>query len=278
MLKNYFHIATHTGSYGAGAAGVLTPAETWNNIMSLVPGAGTIFLFPTIYVLVVLVCWAWRRPLPASISRVLLACALIAVVAILLVAKQPRFYYLTSVVAFICLGNAVLFSCAFDKMRIPKWVAPVLAIPLMFRAYAIIFAQADLDSSDAPGDRRLIQTAVREKCALVHYYGAQDPQFNLYFGNLSTGGLYNDQLTRTYPDFLAYNTYFKEFQTYQELLPLDAVRKRFASAPCVYLVGQPWQMDFGIPARSLKLVERSRTGLSLYALASDWDASAYGKR
>lgn len=278
ILRNYFQIATHTGSYGAGGLGVPGATEILNNLLALTTEVGAIFFFPAVYVVIVLVSRHTRQPLPAGNSRILLVCALIAAVAVILVAKQPHPYYLISVIPFLGLGNALLFSYAFDTMRIPKWVAPVLAIPFVVWMHAIFFTHADLDSSDASADRRLIESGAGKGCLLVRYYGAQEPQFNLFFGNIGTGGSYSDELSRLYPNFLAYNTYFREFQTYQELLPLEAVRKRFASERCIYLVGLPWEKGYGIPATSLKLVGRSKTGLSLYLLASDWDASSYAKR
>jgi len=278
LLRNYFQIATHKGAYGAGAAGIPTLTEIWGNIGVLAGTVPAIFVCPIVYISVLLISRLLHRPLPAGFARVLLVCTLIAVVAVMLVAKQPHPYYLISVLPFICLGNALVLFYVCEEMRIPKWVALVLTVPLAFWAYLIFSTHADLTSSDASADQRLMEIARGNGCLVVPYYGIQEPQFNLFFGNVSTGERYSDRLSRMYPDFLAYNTALKSFQTFQDVLSLDAAQKRLASRPCVYLVGVPWDGHSGIPATSLRLVARSKGGINLYALASDWDTSAYGKR
>lgn len=278
ILRNYFRIATHTGAYGTGGAGVPTAHELWDNALSLASTVPTLFLCPAVYLLLLLASRMLRRPLPASFARILLVCSVIAAVAVALVAKQPHPYYLVSIVPLICFGNALVFTYAIAEMRSLRWIGLLLAVPFAIWAYSIFSSHADLDASDSSADRHLIEAAEHSGCQFVRYYGVQEPQFNLFFGNQSAGQLYSDRLSRMYPDFLAYNVFIGQFQTYKTVLPVEAARKRLASGHCTYLIGIPWQENMGIPASSLKLIGRSKSGLSLYSLASDWDASAYGKR
>ncbi len=76
--------------------------------------------------------------------------------------------------------------------------------------------------------------------------------------------MYSDPLARLYPDFIAYNTGSKLFETFDRTLTQEQAFKLFSRQKCVDFLGGKWAKDYGIPASSFRFITHGR-GTYLYA-------------
>jgi len=269
MIWNYLHILTHRGDYGSGEAGTPAISDLLANLRVLQETVPEIF---TSLALCTAVPAGQRLtslpPSSRNLMRALLVCTSMFCAALLMVAKQPHPYYLLPEMAFVCLSNAIVVSLLFGSTKIPMWLRmSSIALLLAFLAaqairYESRFTQAD--STEASAQRYAVTRAAQRGCQTVFYYGANQTEFNLFFGNVTSGRIFGDRLARLYPDFIAYNTGSKLFETFNTTLPQKAAFERFSHLRCVDFLGGKWDSDFGIPASSFKYIAND-AGAHLYA-------------
>ena len=266
MIDNYFHILTHRGDYGAGSAGAPSLSELLVNLEALSRGAPEMFASLALFLLVLLGHRALRHPLSRNLVRALWICTAVISAGIVMVTKQPRAYYLLPEIAFMCLGNTIVASLVFRNSRFSTWVGGIAIFLLGAQAYGSEYRNTQSDVTWARSNEATLAAAAQRDCRKVYYYGVNQTEFDLFFGNVSSGRWFGGALTRLYPDFVAYNTGTKQFETFTERLKPAVEISRLAGEKCIDFLGTKWQDDFGIPSDSLTLVAHNG-GSYLYTLA-----------
>ncbi len=274
MVRGYIHIATHRGEYGGGQSGFVSATDLWNNIQILFGGAGETFLSVTLFLFCLFLFSVLRKPLPGKVYRALLVTVLVIVAEILLVAKQPRPYYLVPVLPFVALGNTLLVSLVSNSIRMSAlWLAAAVAMSTwgFEKTRAALLSDVTFNNTN----HRLQQEVKQRGCLLVPYYGADDPEFNLFFGNMTAGYRFGSSLARAYPDFVTYHTALRQFMNFDHTLNRTEAEARFSKEKCVELVGVPLG-EHEISFHTVKPIEKSSAG-TVYELLPGWPDEPYGK-
>lgn len=269
MMAKDWHILTHRGDYGSGAAGAPSVGELWQNAIRLWNSLPELFWAPLLFCALPLIARQRNRPLPYNFERIFLVCAAIILSGILLVAKQPRPYYLIPTLAFLGLGIAMAAVLLLRRIRLRSWVTAGFIGLLGVEAFHAQVVRARAEATEWKDEEALLARTTRSGCLLVPYYAVDLPQWDLYFGNDMTGDRFGGRLAKLYPDFVTYHIFRKQFSTFALLLTPEAAAKRFAREKCVQLIGIPWQDSFGLPTSALVRVDGSQLH-AVYRLKDDW--------
>jgi hypothetical protein len=272
MLRNYWHLFTHQGDYGTGGAGAPSLHTIWQNIVLLEQQVTGMFLCLALFVLIPVGARLLGKQIPKSLEHLLFLSASVILFSILLVSKQPRAYYLIPALAFMALGNAVIAHLLLKRIPLASMFAAAGVVIFGTVAFAAMLPGINVEAADWQADKALISRAQQSGCLVVSYYIVELPEWELYFGNLYTNGReFTPRLEKLYPDFVTYNGGPKRFETFSGILSPAQATQRFAREKCVYMIGLPWQTQFGISPKALDLVAQSRGGIALYSLRPGWE-------
>jgi len=268
MLRRFIHIGTHRGNYGTGQAGLPSAGELWTNLQALAQGAPEAFLWLGTFVSVLVAFRLLHERMPGHFQRAWTVAALVVLGGILLVSRQPHPYYLTPTLPFIALGVTLLAALVL-KGRPLRWAG--LAVAALLVAWA-----SDKTSAEYFATNHRLQDEVADRgCLMVPYYGADNAQYNLFFGNDTGGDTFSDRLSRLYPNFLTYSIVSKKFMTFGRELDKQEALSHFRNEKCVELVGSGLDEEDKLP--SMRLVAQYRAG-SVYELLPGWHNDPYGRQ
>ncbi len=215
--------------------------------------------------------YIFARSQPHSLARALLLCAVTIGAGLVMVAKQPSAYYLLPEMAFVCLGITIVAFLALRNARIPVWAragafAFLIAV-LGAQAFRYEYRQAQVAATEEAIHSAMLKRAAQRNCLTIFIYAVNETQFDLYFGNVSSGRRYSDRLARLYPDFMTYNTAAGKFETFNTDLSKEAATRRFSRGKMRRHTGHATER---LVWNSRQFAESRRTrihGLSLFLCA-----------
>ena len=275
MLLWYLGLYTHQGGYGSGASGLPPVSDLIADAKTMLALMPETFLCLALYAVAILALTGGKlRGARADIKVLGLSLVLIAV-DLLLVLKQPEPRYTIATVPFLCLGNAILARIVLARGSMPAWAGAAALVALLgvWRADARAEAQFAIRQSA----QKVVDEAASSSCLVAQYYGLNAPLYNVFFANGWSGGAFKDRLMKAYPAFLSYGAGAARFEAFNDALTTEQSRARIAQAKCVWLMGSPLERfgNFGIPASSLKQIDRSvggpREAIAIYQLEPGWD-------
>jgi hypothetical protein len=216
MGAYYLRLATHTGPYGSGAAGVPGLGESAGVARELAASE------PFTFAVTVLLALVGGSTLVSSgsgsrrrrLAVVLAALALVQLVLEAATAAQPpaRPYYLTSGIALSGLGLALVLSVAASpdvgqttRRACRAVVALLLLLGAAIQAHTALAAHEDRRRARAivePGGGTWAQGDPR----VIHGHRVSSLPSALEFGNLYSGSFFSDDLRRLYPGVLLFDS------------------------------------------------------------------------
>ena len=242
ILQWLGNLATHTGTYGSGAAGFIDRQKYPHDVLTLF-GADRVLLVLVPASLVtgaVLLAAGKSEPRTCRVARRLVGLAATQTLAVLLIAKHPHARYLVPV-ALSCTLNAVLLLELGAAWRGRTAGRRGAALMLVTAAAAMFLVVLDVHrQAEALRSARVAQLAHNRRADLaaadgirVDYYRSSSPAFALYFGNNSAGRYFAEPLARLHPGKVFFNPWAGLYEHFAG--PADP-KPLFQSRP-VYLVG-----------------------------------------
>lgn len=242
MLQWFGNLATHTGTYGSGAAGFIDRHAYPGDVLKLF-SADRVLLVAVPLALIVgtaTLAAGTGDPHRRRLARALLGIAATQTLAVLLIAKHPHPRYLVPVALSGALNVVLLLELGFDRTRI---AARRTAGALLVATAAAAGLLAARDTGRLAGDLRTARDAqlahVRRADlaaaagSRVDYYRSSSPAFALYFGNNSAARFFAAPLARLHPDRVFFNPWAGLYENFAG--PADP-RALFQTRP-VFLVG-----------------------------------------
>jgi hypothetical protein len=236
-LGVYAHILGHTGSNGGGAAGLLSLSILADHFRALlVPGTGLLVAMPICCLMLV-----FGRSRDGNFNRLFLLSALTMLLQYILVMKNPGERYLEPAYAVTALVYPALLFLTSAQAAPKRYIARFAVVAIMAlvglsaaRAAAAWFSEAATVNRD---NEKLLAVARASGCTIVPYYDAPEPEYRLMFGNETSGLRHSDTLSRRYPEFLSYNIWREQFQTFTDVQDTAQALKILHRQKCVYLFG-----------------------------------------
>ncbi len=248
QMQNWFtNLATHTGTYGTGAPGVIAPDQVGQNGLSLVTAEPIFFGLVLLSTLAYLLLWRqgavsddrW----PVHRCRRLLGLLLLILGAqILITVKHPGAHYLlpamnlSGLLVGLQLGMArALLSLAKNSSK-RSWTIGLALVLALAGGHSYDQLRS---ASDYYRQAQMVQTTITEQysqCRLVDYYRASSVEYALKMGNDFAGRYFSSTLQRLYPDRLFYNIWLRTFESFNRRLEL----KDLNQAACLILRGTPF--------------------------------------
>jgi hypothetical protein len=264
MLWWFTGMATHSGSYMAGPAGLPPLATLISDAVLLFQQAPELFIALLAYMVVALFG-------PRPLRRLMVVSALVVAAQILMVVKQPSTRYLVPAVAMMALANAAIAAHILSRRVFPAIAAALVAMVAGFcHNFLTTAAWAQDNRAVYRANQNLMQSISGSGCAVVPYYEAPLMLYDLDFGNQYAGSRFGRDLQRLYPRAFTYDWARQSFMFFGTNISLAEFQARLAPAKCIYLVGSPLERfngTFGLPMSALTFVARSRVADEGQALA-----------
>lgn len=220
MAKWFLNLASHTGTYGYGPAGIINPVEYMAGLKSLFSAEPILFMSIVLGLTYLLTIFLHKnRDCGADyLFRILAACLAGQLLSVLLVAKHPNQRYLVPALAFIGFNAGILLMHALMFFKNRKHL-----ISLFFLVYFLLLVSpsfrypatiSTMKTRKADG-LYLSSIARNDSSAIkVFYYGASAISFALFFGNSYAGERFSAQLQSTYPANIFYDPWGQSFSDY----------------------------------------------------------------
>jgi hypothetical protein len=263
MAKYFFELFVHTGHNGSGGIGIPPFANIFSNFSSLLaPGASAIIAILFCCMFFVLRAGTYSRG-GGDFTRLFQISGLIIVVQIIMVTKAPQFRYLGPSCVMACLVNAGVMHLAMLQNRPWRyWSVSALLVVL-----ALIFGETTRLTylwyrqtfEIARGVQSLLVKAEASGCNVIPYYESPALGYKLLFGK-GPIALYDQTLSKLFPNFLSYNVWQHQFQSFTGDLDPRTVIQRLQDQKCVYLLGSEigrFQEQGFIADKYLSLVDRN---------------------
>jgi hypothetical protein len=262
----FSRLATHTGKYGAGSAGVVDlgqfPAHVWN----LATAAPLMSFAILLSLMAGLAAWSRResnRRL-GSLGGSLILAAMIQLAAVLFVAKHPHPRYLLPVACSLSLNLGLMALTATLIPSTPRRVCAFAwgSLALTFTCHTVPKALADADELALLRKEQLAIFKAAENIATDHprfdYFRSPSPPYALQFGNLYARYHFSEELRALHPNYVSFNIVKRKFETFRGPVRSEPI---FSSLSSFYLLGDQLihQPEYSIPfppGWSLEIVEQ----------------------
>jgi hypothetical protein len=262
MAKWFARLFIHTGAYGGGPKGVVSPSELWPSFVVLLGQAPEIFVMFGLYAISLPL---WR----GGFRRVMVICAVILAVSILMVLKHPGARYFMPIVGIIALANAAIVSQSLAEGGAARIGGILLMLVLAVGIGRNLLATSTWARNARENqsiNQKLIAATIATGCRPIFFYGVNTPLYNLGFGEEYTVHHFSAELNRLYPDALFYDVFGHRFESFSGPLSMKDARIRLAAGRCFRLVGSPVErfnndFGFGLPREEISLVARTPYGL-----------------
>ncbi len=240
MFSWFTGMAAHSGSYADGAAGLPGISVLISNAALMFSEAPELFVGAALYIAVAL----FGAP---ALRRVMMVSALVVVVEILMVMKQPAARYLIPGAVFCAFANAALVAHLLSRGS-GRFLAALAVLGVAALFYAANSTTAWLRGAHDVNfaNQRVLERISGSGCAVIFYYEAPAIVYDLDFGNQFAGSRFRGALQKLHPRGITYDWARHSFVHFGELLSPADVWKRVAPARCIYLAGSPLER-FGSP-------------------------------
>jgi hypothetical protein len=250
------NLATHSGEYGTGPAGLPQAGDYFNRILILLadePLVAIISIAAAITILVLL----FRSTTENKTSRAITPQATARLfagqlISFLALAKHP---YGTNYLIPLCLSTGLNLVFLLYALRLSgsnvaaKRLGFCVLIALLllgFGNFAIstpkTYAEARREMIDELRLNRRAQLLTKNDIR-VDYYFSDSPEYALSFGNDFTGRYFSPVLARLHPNMLFLNVLTGRFQTFSEFeIPPGQIQKRYDH---LYFLGDPTYFPSG---------------------------------
>jgi uncharacterized membrane protein len=249
-------LATHSGEYGTGPAGLPQAGDYFNRILILLadePLVAIISIAAAITILVLLFRTTTdnkpSRAITPQVTARLFAGQLISFLAL---AKHP---YGTNYLIPLCLSTGLNLVFLLYALRLSGsnvtakrlgYCVLIALLVLGFGNFAIstpkTYAEARREMIDELRLYRRAQLLTKNDIR-VDYYFSDSPEYALSFGNDFTGRFFSPVLARLHPNVLFLNVLTGRFQTFSEFeIPPGQIQKRYDH---LYLLGDPTYFPSG---------------------------------
>ena len=238
-------IATHTGTYGAGASGFADPGIYMKSLWMLIGQEWIAALIvATSFAMGLALFFTKEKEEDARReASVLWILSLAQIAQFLIVAKHPARHYLQPSLSLLGLNLFLIFRIA--NRRIDSSLARVIAL---FAMTALAFLQTSNTASfanDLQGMRlaelKTVEFQQRQPDAkVIYHYRSSSLESALAFGNGYAGGRFARDLYRLYPRALFYSLWHKTYYNFNAEFPPDVVLKWADSEP-LFLQGTPFE-------------------------------------
>jgi hypothetical protein len=211
-------ISTHTGRYGTGAAGIVSPGDFARNAVNLMRTDWLFFLIMAAGA-VLLITKSGRARLKGARYKILLAVTLTQFLQFLIVAKHPSSHYLIPAMGLMGVDLIVVFDAWRETSVTNRMRWTVLAIICAgFGTVAILSLIKQHDelrtlATRQRGAYQITQNEFRGR-RVVDYYSASSEPYALKFGVEYSGNLYVSTLQELYPGSLFYNPWTQQFSNF----------------------------------------------------------------
>ena len=251
MLSWFTGMATHSGAYSGGPAGLPSAATLLSNAFYLFGQAPELFVAIAAYAAMALLG-------PRPLRRLMAVSALVVAAQILVVLKQPGPRYLVPVIAIFALANAAIVAALLSRGAAwSKAALAALAVIGLCNTAVSTAAWADRYRGTDIKNRKLLDMVSASGCAQVTYYEAPLILYDLDFGSQYSANRFSQALQRLYPRGFTYDIARNSFMFFGTSISPRELQARIAPATCIYLVGSPLERfggNFPIPAEQLTLV------------------------
>ncbi len=212
--------ATHTGTYGYGAKGIVDADNYLSNLRSLIRGDVLSFFF-IFGGLLPLILKSKIPQLGYAKFKALLAVTVSQFCLLFVVAKHPNARYLIPGLGLVGINFMLLLEVACHKLAAinPRfyYVPLILVCSVIFfkRTYSLIGLYGSLEKGvrEIEVINEKLEKESRE-ATVVHYYGASSLVYGLKFGSEYSGNVYVPLLAKTYPNACFYNLWKLEFSNF----------------------------------------------------------------
>jgi Glycosyltransferase family 87 len=241
-------LALHSGRYGSGPRGLPALADTVKGAAEIALSEPGLALSAPVILAAVLV--SRRRGEEPAAQRVLV-CGLLAIAGQCLLAlknPEPRYVLPSAVLACALVPVALRLLLAGRTAAAMRWVLPgfaLLTIGVAVRQTTSLVTERELERASYA---MVMAEADKRGCFVVPFFRSDVPPFALFEGKPK--GAFNAELTRMYPDVIAYEIFPTRieanaavrdlasigFYRWDERLTLDAV-ERAAAGREVCLIG-----------------------------------------
>lgn len=232
MLAWFTGIATHTGTYGGGARGLIEPARYLGDLARVLTSNPVLLGVLLVSGLVLVVLWRRRDGVGAGIARlvhVLRVAVVVQILGLLLVAKHPHQNHYVLPVALSCLLNVALL-CEIAQAFSSQWrraiaagavVAGLIVVTggLELKAYARDLRQ----SREAELELKSRVDALSSTSPRIDYYRCSSPEFALYLGNGFAWRWFSESLAQLHPGALFFNVANGRVENFGGRLPTEKV-------------------------------------------------------
>lgn len=278
MLRWFYDVVFHTGSYGNGGFGLFSIASFFDHARRFFSQEPQMLVEFGLYLVAIGWAASTARKLPPGPVRLLRVTVLVLAVEALLLLKQPAPRYALPTIIFCGLGNgAIAYLLLRARSAWRYFGAGILVIGV---AVGLWHQQQQVSDQFAQmGETRravdaLLARASADGCRIVPYYSLKTPLFSLAFGDNFTGGRYGQRLARLHPNFVYYPVSRPEFHTFSKVIQFSDAASLFGNDKCVYLIGSPAERfdNFWIPPSALTTVDKTSgtLGTAIAAYMLDW--------
>ena len=250
----YLNMATHTGHYGKGQAGLPTLAAYRASLVQVYENEPFVFYFAALYLLVLVAVLIGARQLGrgrASLYRKALVLApLIIALHALITAKHFNYHYVLPAAMLTALINGMLVYLLETTRFAKHWKTVVVAAALLvgyegLRGNYFRIAWYDGWKSEY---KQQIAAVTRERaklgdCRVAGFFRSSAPGFALSIGNVMSACRHQAALERLDPGGFQYSTFEHKFQRWDCGSADQEVRRLLEQGACVVLQGEVVNRD-----------------------------------
>lgn len=240
-------IATHTGTYGAGATGFADPAIYMKSLWELI---GQEWIAALIIAASFAVGFAYffvkeKEDNARREAAVLWIVSLAQIAQFLVVAKHPARHYLQPALSLLGLNLFLIYRISLQHLPLnrsrPIAICTVAALSFIeFRNTAEY--SKELQAMKLAQFKTVEFQQRQPNAKVIYHYRSSSLESALAFGNGYAGGRFGHDLHRLYPRALFYSLWHKTYYNFDADFPLESILKWAESEP-VFLQGTPFDGD-----------------------------------
>jgi hypothetical protein len=213
-------IAIHSEKYGSGPVGLPSASTLADNGLTIIGAEPLAFAMAAASLLLVgFIYLRARNPRLEGASRFILLTQATLVVQLLMTMKHFELRYMVPALAASAVsGSIALAAIGAVRPRLSAFgFVVVLAIAAPQMAMNLNHYMTDSYATDRIENDKLVEMGSETCARIIPYYRSSSQPYALFFGNAFVGGLggpFAADLARLYPNFMSYNVWFHDFETF----------------------------------------------------------------